>query len=109
MSDFIKFVTEHWRTVGVVVALLGFFGWDKAKSVISKIKVPTLPSIKTSWVLDNKKLEATDVAAIAHLRNRAVGIKDEALLAEIKSIASKFFDLHCSKNKTDKGLVDANK
>ena len=62
----------------------------------SKQTIGILHNLAQDIVEDVVDVEAADVAAIAHLRSRAVAAKDEKLLVEIKSIAAKFFDIHTS-------------
>jgi hypothetical protein len=107
MNDISVWLTENWRYVAGAAAILGYLGWDKAKSALLKVaeKLKSMKSkspVSTIGVAeDDTDVEADDVAAIAHLRNRAVEAKDEKLLVEIKSIAAKFFDIHTGVVKKD--------
>lgn len=107
MNDISVWVTENWRYVAGAAAVLGYLGWDKAKAALLKV-AEKLKSMKSkpavtvvAKVEDVVDVEAADVAAIAHLRSRAVAAKDEKLLVEIKSIAAKFFDIHTGVVKKD--------
>lgn len=107
MNDVSVWLTENWKYVAGAAAVLGYLGWDKAKATLLKV-AEKLKSMKSKSpvsavgvVEDDVDVEAEDVAAIAHLRNRAVEAKDEKLLLEIKSIAAKFFDIHTGVVKKD--------
>lgn len=107
MNDISVWVTENWRYVAGAAAVLGYLGWDKAKVAFLKVaeKLKSMKSAKavsvTAKTEDVVDVESKDVAAIAHLRSRAVEAKDEELLVEIKSIAAKFFDIHTGVVKKD--------
>lgn len=107
MNDISVWLTENWKYVTGAVAVLGYLGWDKAKVALLKVaeKLKSMKSAKAVGVVvkseDVVDAESADVAAIAHLRNRAVEAKDEELLVEIKSIAAKFFDIHTGVVKKD--------
>jgi hypothetical protein len=92
-------ITENWRIISIGVAVLSYFGWDKAKALLGNIKVPQLG--KTPVVVDHKSIEAADIAAISLLRDRAVASKNETLLKEIKNVSGQFFDLHCDPNRVN--------
>lgn len=93
------FLTDNWRSLSIGAAVLSYFGWDKGKALLGKIKLSTL---KTSEAItDPKAIEAADTAAIALLRDRAVESKNDALLKEIKDVSAQFFDLHCGPTRTN--------
>lgn len=106
MNDISVWLTENWKYVAGAAAVLGYLGWDKAKLALLKVaeKLKSMKSKSTTLVAtveDFVDVESKDVAAIAHLRSRAVEAKDEKLLVEIKSIAAKFFDIHTGVVKKD--------
>ena len=93
MSNVLNLVTENWRIVAIAAAVLCYFGWDKAKALVGKIKLPISTKESTK---NHKAIEEADVAAIARLRDRAIEYNNEALLKDIKNVSSQFFDLHCN-------------
>lgn len=105
MNDISVWLTENWKYVVGGASILGYLGWDKGKAVLLNLlnKVKSLKSgpVSISPEQSSAEIEAADIAAISHLRNRAVEAKDEKLLAEIKSIAAKFFDIHTGVVKKD--------
>ena len=108
MNDISVWLTENWKYVAGATTVLGYLGWDKAKIALLKVaeklkSMKSKPAIPVAEYVVNVKAdnEAADVAAISHLRNRAVEAKDEELLVEIKSIAAKFFDIHTGVVKKD--------
>lgn len=84
---------ENWQLVAGAVVISTVLAWDKIKAGVKKIK---LPSFKSKAA--NVNYEQEDIKALAHLRARAVAVKDEELLKEIKSVAAKFFDIHSNDN-----------
>ena len=96
MEDVLKLVSENWKAVSIVAAMVGYFGWDKAKAALVSVGKKAKSVVVPKQVINHADVEAEDVAAIAHLRNRAVEANDEVLLGEIKSVAAKFFDMHSS-------------
>lgn len=103
MSNIQNFLTENWRIVSIGAAILSYFGWDKGKALLGKIKMPSITksSDKSLAVASPKEIEAADVAAIARLRDRAVESKNDELLKEIKDVSAQFFDLHCDPNRVN--------
>lgn len=88
-----ELLVENWQLIAGAAGISAVLGWDKIKAGVKKIKMPTLKS-KTVSV----NYEQEDIKALAHLRARAVAVKDEELLKEIKSVAAKFFDIHSNDN-----------
>lgn len=102
MSEVLSILQENWRIVAIGLCVLSYFGWDKAKALLGKIKMPSIKkTVKSVTSEDLKAIETADIAAIARLRNRAIEYKNEALLKEIKNVAAQFFDLHCDLNRID--------
>jgi len=102
MVDIYNSLIIYWKPIlGAVLIGAVLFG-DKIKEAFSKIKIK-VPSIKGILpnkvkVVDKKAIELKDNEAIAHLRDRAIQWNDTELLQEIKSIDSRFFDIHSKKD-----------
>lgn len=95
------FLVENWKYIAVVVAAIVLFGGEKILAFVKNFKMPALFGKNTSTkVVNSSNSEAEDLEAIMHLRDRAVAIKDKELLAEIKMVSNKIFDLY---SKIDKG------
>ena len=92
-----EFFMEYWRHIAFgIVSLLVLFG-DKIKTWVGSVKLPALSGLwarKSKVAVVAQDIQAEDIRCISHLRDRAVEVNDEVLLQEIKSIASKFFDIH---------------
>lgn len=88
-----ELLVENWQLIVGAAGISVVLAWDKIKAGFGKIK---LPSFKSKAVSVNYEQE--DIKALAHLRARAVAVKDEELLKEIKSVAAKFFDIHSNDN-----------
>lgn len=92
------FLVENWKYIAIAISILGYLGYDKFAAILAKLKPAIVGKTvqKTTVVTstDEKVVEASDMDAIIHLRNRAVAVKDKALLLEIKNVSGKFFDLH---------------
>ena len=91
MQDIIDFLIANKIPVGgVLIAIVAF--WDKIKvalgSLKDKVKIPSLGGPKP---VDD---EEADQDALRHLRNRAVAIGNVELLALIKEIDTRFYDIH---------------
>jgi hypothetical protein len=73
---------------------------SKVKGLLSKTKgvVSSFKSVAVSV-----DLEVADQNAIRHLRDRAAQFGDEVLVKEIKSIDSKFYDIHAKKGSITNG------
>jgi hypothetical protein len=88
---------DYWRHIAFgIVSLLVLFG-DKIKTWVGSIKLPALSGLwarKSKVTVVAQDIQAEDIRCISHLRDRAVEVNDDVLLQEIKSIASKFFDIH---------------
>ena len=94
---------------GAVVAGVLFF-WDNIAALIKdsgeKIK-KQLNNVDEQNSKDKKtnvdeisieEIEALDQAAIAHLRDRAIELGDEALIELIKKLDADFYDIHVALN-----------
>ena len=91
MQSIIDFLIANKIPVGgVLIAVIAL--WDKIKaalvSVKDKIKIPSF-----SGASDSSEEDA-DQNALRHLRNRAVAIGNVELLALIKEIDTRFYDIH---------------
>lgn len=93
MQSIIDFLVENKVPVGgVLIAIVAL--WDKIKAVLASVKEKAkMPSFfaKTESAQDD---EAADQDALRHLRNRAVAIGNSELLALIKEIDTRFYDIH---------------
>jgi hypothetical protein len=103
-NEIIKGVVDNWQIALGATGIVGALFFDKIRAALSKINFSAVKSIlpkKKVTAVDSKAVEARDIEAIAHLRDRAVASGDETLLQEIKSVASKFFDMHSKKGNTN--------
>jgi hypothetical protein len=91
-----ELLVDNWQAIAGAAGITVVLAWDKIKAGVKKIK---MPSFKSKSVSVNYEQE--DIKALAHLRARAVAVKDEELLKEIKSVAAKFFDIHSNDNNTN--------
>lgn len=89
-------IVENWQLIFGVAGITGALFFDKIKAAFAKfpLAVKSILPKKKAAVEDFKTVEAKDIDAIAHLRDRAVAAGNETLLQEIKSISCKFFDMH---------------
>ena len=90
MQSIIDFLIANKLPVGgVLIAIVAL--WDKIKAVLvsvkDKIKLPAFEKVKPDE-------EVADQDALRHLRNRAVTIGNVELLALIKEIDTRFYDIH---------------
>lgn len=90
MQSIIDFLIANKIPVGAgLIAVITM--WDKIKvafgSLKDKIKLPSLSKTQPDD-------EAADQDALRHLRNRAVSIGNVELLALIKEIDTRFYDIH---------------
>jgi hypothetical protein len=90
MQSIIDFLIANKIPVGAgLIAVIAM--WDKIKvafgSLKGKIKLPNLSKTQPDD-------EAADQDALRHLRNRAVSIGNVELLALIKEIDTRFYDIH---------------
>lgn len=103
-NQIVQLFVENWQLIFGATGIAGALFFDKIKAALAKINLSAVKSIlpkKKVAVVDFKAVEAKDIEAIAHLRDRAVASGDETLLQEIKSVASKFFDMHTKKGNTN--------
>lgn len=103
-NQLVQGIVDYWQLIFGVAGITGALFFDKIKAAFAKINISAIKSIlpkKKVAVEDTKAVEARDIEAIAHLRDRAVASGDETLLQEIKSVASKFFDMHSKKGNTN--------
>jgi hypothetical protein len=91
MQSIIDFLIANKMPVGgVLIAIVAF--WDKIKAAFAAVKEKVkIPSFGGSVVVDD---EEADQDALRHLRNRAVAIGNVELLALIKEIDTRFYDIH---------------
>ena len=91
MQSIIDFLIANKVPVGgVLLAVVAF--WDKIKVAFVSLKdTVKIPSFDGSVVVDD---EEADQDALRHLRNRAVAIGNVELLALIKEIDTRFYDIH---------------
>jgi hypothetical protein len=103
-NEIIKSIVDNWQLALGATGIVGALFFDKIKANLAKINFSAVKSIlpkRKVTAKDSKAVEARDIEAIAHLRDRAVASGDETLLQEIKSVASKFFDMHSKKGNTN--------
>lgn len=92
MQSIIDFLIANKIPVGAgLIAVIAM--WDKIKTALAtvkdKVKIPSfLGKVKS---VDD---EGADQDALRHLRNRAVAIGNTELLALIKEIDTRFYDIH---------------
>ncbi len=96
----LSFVLEHWRELLIGAAFVALFYGGKIVDLVKSVK---LPLISGSPVKKKENVKSKDTAAISYLRDRAVEVKDPVLLQEIKSVASKFFDIHSNSSTDNNG------
>ena len=88
---------EYWRHIAFGIVTVVLIYGNKIKTWVGSVKLPALSGL---WAKKSKvgvvaqDVECEDIKCISHLRDRAVEVNDEVLLQEIKSVASKFFDIH---------------
>lgn len=103
MEKLLTQVTEYKYIIAPVLVVLGLF-WPKLMTIVKSIKIPSLPnlsSLKEKVVIEDQEIK--DQNALRHLRDRAVLIGDKELLALIRNVDSRFFDIHI-KDKGDKDV-----
>lgn len=80
---------QYWKyaAIGAVVLIwVGKYAWGK---------LPSFKSVKKEATVDFEASEVQDQKAMAHLRNRAIAFGNEDLIKDLKTVHSKFYDIHC--------------
>jgi hypothetical protein len=109
MEQILNLLSENKVAAGVISILLVLVGPSfapKFKEIVAKLKsfVPSFGSAKVSSVVAvSKDTELADQEAIRHLRDRAAEFGDESLIKDIKSIDSKFYDIHAKRGVVTNG------
>lgn len=88
---------EHWKVIVIGLTVLYMvckFAYD------NKSKFLTLVRVKKSKP-DLEAIEHDDHKAICHLRKRAIQMGNAELIADLKKIDTKFFDIHCEAMKAN--------
>jgi hypothetical protein len=97
MEQLLNFLGDNKIAAGIISILtimLGPTAMAKISPLLSKIK-DLVPKISKKTVQVDSEL--ADQNAIRHLRDRAAIFGDGELIKEIKSIDSKFYDIHAKK------------
>lgn len=103
MEQLLNFFADNKIVTGIISILIIMFGptlFSNIKPLLSDVK-ELLPSFKSARA--SVDLEVADQNAIRHLRDRASQFGDEVLIKEIKSIDSKFYDIHAKKGSVTNG------
>ena len=103
MEQLLNFFADNKIVTGIISILIIMFGpalFSNIKHILLGVK-GLLPSFKSARA--SVDLELADQNAIRHLRDRATQFGDEVLVKEIKSIDSKFYDIHAKKGSITNG------
>jgi len=104
MEQILNFLSENKVAAGIISILLVLVGpsvTPKLKPILDKLK-SFIPSFRSTKIVSEDG-ELADQNAIRHLRDRAAQFGDESLIKDIKSIDSKFYDIHAKKGAVTNG------
>lgn len=101
MDALLSLLREYWIVPAGLAVLVGPAVFSYIKQLMGKIKWPqktVTPLLKVDQ--NEKDIRMMDITSILWLVDRAVDADNTELLGELRSVNTKFFDVHCAMRKS---------